>query len=1234
MRTVLLYISIMIVLGRLSPCPARAQSTETNAVQAHLDAAVSLYEQNELDAAIFELDAALRIRKKTPFAHYWKGMIALKAGKLKDAERAFRKAGSMDKRMAEAHNGLGEVYRRRKNRKMDAIESYKEALKRNPQYVEAQYNLAQVYLDISFGDVVPFGFFKSMYAGMGRKALETTLLLDPQHPHANYDLGMIYEFGMNNMEKAITYYANQIAVNPDKPGAVNHLGKSYFKIEKYQDGVKTLNRLIRAQPTIKETAQPALTMLEAMLHLGNSQYDRAQETFESYIQSLPPEEQAAYDDITAVASEDDRKDYERLNAVNQADYRRRFWKQRDSDPTTPANERLIEHYRRVLYARTHFGVGKFPWDRRGEMYLRYGDPDDRQIFVFGIGEKQQTNQGSRRTSSVPTVQSLSNDFRENAQSHAIERMSYAPTGNARVDAIRETNFQLRYQLSVEASTVGLSAYKVESWVYVQMGTELLFVDQLNNGVFDFPLMTESRDVRQIARQGRYHPEKLAREMVKKVPDLYRHDFGGDPLQFYFDVVSFQGEGNHSDVEVAIAVPIYQLGAQSDGKGTETSVEARVSLVNDDWHDAANAHAYFGPYTRPRVPKARDKGVVFTTFQLPVSVLAGDYQIATSVRDAVTRKIGIYRQPVTVASYTSPQLLISDIKLASAVTSTIRKRGPFIRNNLEIVPNPTRIFAGNQSVHIYYELYNLLMNDAEQTSFRTEMTVTAIQQQQGVFGRLLSTFGQLITGPAQNNMLTFTLEDASTTSTTSRYTALDLSESPPGRYTIEVAVTDLLADQTVTRTTEFILTDAIADRDTPVTRWEGGEQETATAMADSIFIDPSPAPDDGTSVLPDTAAFVRGDTGLDTTSTPGKANQSWDQLMGILQSPEYMLASEDSVQQAMQDTSVTAFVSNLEENLNQYTPLGKFSTKDEYEGMVYIPAGMFLMGSDSTGADEGPMQTIHCDAFYIDRNEVTNEDYKRFLDATGHPPPRHWEREEYSPGEARYPVVGVSWYDAQTYARWNGKRLPTEAEWEKAARGDDGRLYPWGDEFIVNWLNVGGDTDGYEQTAPVGSFQEGASPYGALDMAGNAWEWTSDWFQPYKGNTKADPTYGEQYRVIRGGSWINYDGNTRTCNRGKYYPSDTSLLLGFRCGKDAKEDVPHLADRMKGYGYLLIATPGTWADIYIDGEKFGQTPRADPLRLRPGTYTVQLLNPYYQTYERTVEVEADVFKKERAVLVRK
>jgi formylglycine-generating enzyme required for sulfatase activity len=165
------------------------------------------------------------------------------------------------------------------------------------------------------------------------------------------------------------------------------------------------------------------------------------------------------------------------------------------------------------------------------------------------------------------------------------------------------------------------------------------------------------------------------------------------------------------------------------------------------------------------------------------------------------------------------------------------------------------------------------------------------------------------------------------------------------------------------------------------------------------------------------------------------------------------------------------------------------------------------GSNEGSEDEKPPHKVYLDAFYISRCPVTNAEYKKFVDATGRDvpfakedwaKPYNWDKKtrNYPNDKANHPVVLVSWYDAVEYCIWAGVRLPTEAEWEKAARGTDGRTYPWGNGWDQNLCN--NRTSPYEDTVPVGSYPRGASPYGVMDMAGNAWEWTDDWYKSYPG----------------------------------------------------------------------------------------------------------------------------------------
>ena len=213
-------------------------------------------------------------------------------------------------------------------------------------------------------------------------------------------------------------------------------------------------------------------------------------------------------------------------------------------------------------------------------------------------------------------------------------------------------------------------------------------------------------------------------------------------------------------------------------------------------------------------------------------------------------------------------------------------------------------------------------------------------------------------------------------------------------------------------------------------------------------------------------------------------------------------------------------------------------------MVYVPAGQFLMGSKQGEGyqQEHPQHEVYLDGYWIYKNDVTVAQYRKFCTATRRNMPdrpvRGWKED--------HPVVCVSWDDAKAYCDWVGTTLPTEAQWEKAARGTDGRNYPWGND----WDKTKGNSadSGLKATTPVGSYPGGASPYGCLDMAGNVWQWCADWYGPYDAaatENPAGPATGG-FRVLRGGSWVNPSGSCRSAYRGDLNPVGRGYGIGFRC----------------------------------------------------------------------------------------
>ena len=271
------------------------------------------------------------------------------------------------------------------------------------------------------------------------------------------------------------------------------------------------------------------------------------------------------------------------------------------------------------------------------------------------------------------------------------------------------------------------------------------------------------------------------------------------------------------------------------------------------------------------------------------------------------------------------------------------------------------------------------------------------------------------------------------------------------------------------------------------------------------------------------------------------------------------------------------------------------SSDRPDDMALVPAGEFFMGSPAGTdnlPDEQPQRRVYLSSFFIDRHEITNEAYLSFVKSTGYRSPENanpsatlWSNATPMSGIERHPVVNVSWNDAVAYCHWVGKRLPTEAEWEKAARGTDARRYPWGNDWDIGkansasyWagrtveFNSGADWEafwitgdgarlakdkgikGEVLTMPVGSFPQNLSPYGLYDMAGNVAEWVQDWYDPnyYRSAPLSNPAGPERGAIksMRGGSWLKPAVSLRTTDRDWGTMDSRPSGTGFRCAKDA------------------------------------------------------------------------------------
>jgi formylglycine-generating enzyme required for sulfatase activity len=218
------------------------------------------------------------------------------------------------------------------------------------------------------------------------------------------------------------------------------------------------------------------------------------------------------------------------------------------------------------------------------------------------------------------------------------------------------------------------------------------------------------------------------------------------------------------------------------------------------------------------------------------------------------------------------------------------------------------------------------------------------------------------------------------------------------------------------------------------------------------------------------------------------------------------------------------------------------------GMVYVPGGSFVMGNNGDPLEATPVRQVNVNAFFIDATEVSNGMYEKFVQARSYRLPVGWTAPSAPQGRQDWPVVGVSWDDAVAYCRWAGKRLPQEAEWEKAGRGTSGQPFPWSGNAFAPGFTVTRES-GKKQPDPVFSAGKDVSPYGVKNLSGNVREWVEDVFQPYPGGRGSNSKYGRE-RVVRGGSWATDQSSTPLYFRGSSNPNLAWQDVGFRCAQTA------------------------------------------------------------------------------------
>ncbi|MXZ08148.1 MAG: GWxTD domain-containing protein [Gemmatimonadetes bacterium] len=733
-------------------------------------------------------DAALRSRL---------GYAYLKRRDFKAAEKTFKTAKNLDATRPDAYVGLGLVYVEGPGRGLNAL-------------------------------------FNSRRArGEARRAIR----IDSTYAPAYRLLGELYERFWQDHEKAIHYYEKYVALEPDNVDGLYYFGLACVQGEQYSKINTYLTPHLK--PHLRETR---LIPLIAQGYFFLERYETALEQFERYLQKVDDQERQHYTDISLVASEREFHAYQAISdSTERLDYLEKFWLRRDSDILTRINERIIEHYRRVWYARTFFSKKVFPWDKRGEVYIRYGEPDyrssKRQLSVSPEVEAVRTRMAvdlygpaaTYLTFTGPVFPIRSSPRRPDmefdietgsldAPGELEETVGPAPAeaeGDANadmlglnptsmLDELGNPNLRLTFE-NYAPVTMERSAETVpwETWTYTQLqgGVEFTFTDEFGSGDYEFarvpPIPTGENKLANAARMLEYAPGTVFQRTIAQTPDYYRPSIRGAALHFYYDLADFRGSEGQTNFEVYYGIPPREVEIVKGDEDFMIRVQSSMALMNEDYTHIYRATDEFFYQNSKGFSQARG---VFVPDQLRVQVPPGKYELQVQLKDRASGRIGIYKQSVEVPDYALEGLHVSGIQLASSIGGE-GTNNRFRKGELWVVPVPSRTYTKEQKVYAYFEIYNLKRNDYGQTRYKVKYLVRFTPEAAvGIAGAITTGLRSLF--KRRKPQVSVTYEQIGTEQSEYEYVELDLRQAKAGVNVLEITVEDLVSGEVRVREVVF------------------------------------------------------------------------------------------------------------------------------------------------------------------------------------------------------------------------------------------------------------------------------------------------------------------------------------------------------------------------------------------------------------------------------------------------
>ncbi len=783
---------------------------------------------DDLNRARLIFRSVARQRPRDPDAYVNLGHILLKLRRFEESKDAFHRALTLGSK-ALAHHGLGMLYATWPMQRHFAIHHFTEALVRDRDFVDARYQMARV-----------------RYAMKQRDAeleAKRVLKMDPSHAGAclmiaDYYLNLSWEF-----EKAVVWYTKYLAIRPEDVDAQRRLGVAYLKVRDYSRIMDHLLDFVKRHPEAIE-----LMPIIAISAIEQDKADMAMAFFEDYISKLDPEVKELYEDISLVASGEDLRASDETPGLDRETYLRRFWNGKDPDLSTPVNERLLEHYRRVWYALTEFSEGKQPWDARGDVYIRFGEPDHRSrsddpnfkqsLKVQRVKERLAYNiyKGDVRAHTfvgpVYPVRSLKQldgawyelrEFKiENSAPSACEIAGAADNGTEAADTeLNQDRERDHFFVDDDSVKIGIlpldeslgfgdyhpvttdedrSTVPWETWIYADAGggIEITFTDEIGSGIYDYaPVPPNQGDISisQTASLSRHAPHSVYRRAARVTPDFYTPRHETPPLDFHYSLADFRGDDGRSLLEIYYGVPILPAHYVPEEDFTRQVLTHHAALISSS-QDTVYRRTDELTYEAAGNQAGED---LMVPDVLKLDLPPGAYRLEVKSQDRLRGRVGIYQQQVEVDLYGEERLQISDLELAWQVgVETVGSK--FTKGDLKVVPMPSRAYRKGQSVFVYYEIYNLDKDAFGQTNFNVSYAITS-RDAPGRAGNISRLFRW---GTGRREELAVTYEQQGASAQVEEYVELALDEQAPGRYSLKITINDRNSGEKVEKDVAFVI----------------------------------------------------------------------------------------------------------------------------------------------------------------------------------------------------------------------------------------------------------------------------------------------------------------------------------------------------------------------------------------------------------------------------------------------